>query len=709
MNYALKEIDANLYKWQIPTEEKWISDNFGTTYYPKGNLVIILDKYNTGAYKLAWKFDIYAHKPVSRNYIFVDAISGIIIKKTSRLHNSNANGTASTRYSGSRSIVTDSYAGGFRLKETRNSVRIETYNMHQDTVFGSASLFQDDNNNWTAAEYHNANKDDAALDAHWGTEKVYDYFYIVHNRNSYNGSGGPLLSFVHVNIEAYPFFYDNNNAYWDGQRMIYADGDGVNYDPFTTLDISAHELAHGICDFTARFDYENESGAINEGFSDIWAACVERYAAPEKQTWLIGEDNAIPPNGHPGRSMSNPNTYNQPDTYGGTYWVQTGCSPFPAPSNDFCGVHTNSGVLNFWFFLLSEGGSGTNDLNHSYNVWPIGINKASRIAYRAETVIIPPPTYPGESSTTFNQLRTATISAATDLYGANSCEVRSVTNAWYAVGIGTSFADNMSVSGPSLVCSNGTFTLNNPLKLGNSYSHITWSVSPSYLVSPSSGSGGTTASLSKASNGNPLITFNPGCGVTNVSKLFHTGPYSSSDYPITGPGSAGCNSYVYYNIPTLSGVTSINWTWPMGWTYVSGQGTTYLALRTCTSGGIVAVGVNNTCGQSGSYATKYTSVYGCFSLIVIPNPASDLVNITISEPQSIISDTSATMNSVSNPSEESIVYNITITDDMGVVHYRTNKYSNSFTINVQALKNGNYIITADDGVNKFTSQLVIKH
>lgn len=185
------------------------------------------------------------------------------------------------------------------------------------------------------------------------------------------------------------------------------------------------------------------------------------------------------------------------------------------------------------------------------------------------------------------------------------------------------------VTGPDLLCTSGTFTLEDAPT-----TTVTWSVTPSYLVTPSSGSG-TTADLSKNGNGNPTITFEVGCQNTvEFSYDFHTGPYSSSDYEITGPSSASCNQYVYYSIPQLEGVTSINWIWPSGWTYVSGQGTRYLALRTGTYGGVVAVGVNNTCGQSGSYDTHYTSVYGCygpFGYNIYPNPASSELVIELTD------------------------------------------------------------------------------
>jgi len=121
----------------------------------------------------------------------------------------------------------------------------------------------------------------------------------------------------------------------------------------------------------------------------------------------------------------------QPDTYKGTYWQNTTSNP--NNNNDQGGVHTNSGVGNHWFYLLSEGGSGVNDINKSYNVTGITIQKAEKIAYKALTTGL-------SSSATYLDAYNATITAAAVLYGANSNEWKQVVDAWYAVGIGNGAA-----------------------------------------------------------------------------------------------------------------------------------------------------------------------------------------------------------------------------------------------------------------------------
>ncbi|MDR1347096.1 MAG: M4 family metallopeptidase, partial [Prevotellaceae bacterium] len=301
LNNALKHIDAYVYKWQIPEEEAWIKEYHNDSYYPKGELVIVKDQLKTNSeYRLAYKFDIYAHKPMSRNYIWVDAATGEVINIESRIHFSNATGTAATRYSGTRTITTDSYNGAYRLRETRNGVNISTFNMNHTGSYTSTD-FTDNNNNWTATEFHNANKDDAALDAHWGAEMVYNYFKNVHNRNSWNGNNGALLNYVNGNLPLINVnFTNSDNAFWDGNKMTY--GQGTYLPPFVTLDIVAHEIGHGICQSTVNLGISaTEKGVINESLSDIWAACVENWATTDKDTWFIGEDL-----GSPFRSMSNP-------------------------------------------------------------------------------------------------------------------------------------------------------------------------------------------------------------------------------------------------------------------------------------------------------------------------------------------------------------------------------------------------------------------
>jgi Zn-dependent metalloprotease len=293
------------------------------------------------------------------------------------------------------------------------------------TIFTASTEITDADNNWTAAEYNNANKDNTAFDVHWGAQRVYDYWKIRHTRNSWDNANGILNCYVHGDVNW-------DNAFWTGtpqNSMCYGDGSNVagGFTTLSSLDVTGHEIGHGVCQATAGLVYSNESGAMNEGFSDIWGASIEHYADPHeadavaKNYFDIGEEISV--GGGALRSMSNPKSHGDPDTYLGTNWY-TGTA-------DNGGVHTNSGVLNYWFYLLVTGKNGINDIGNAYSVPGIDWVKAEKIAYLAETNLT--------TTANYAACRTASINAATTLYGACSLEVEAVTRAWYAVNIGADF------------------------------------------------------------------------------------------------------------------------------------------------------------------------------------------------------------------------------------------------------------------------------
>ncbi|GAB2962363.1 hypothetical protein GCM10027048_33580 [Hymenobacter coalescens] len=437
LNAALSFVRARKYMWQTAGEAQFAQETEGKkTFRPTGELVLVrntmsMDAAKAGKLTLAWKFDVYAAEPVSRAYIYVDAQSGEIVNQDAIIKHAATTASFATAYSGTRALANESYtttAGttAYRLREYTRGLGIETYNSRKGSSYTNSVDFTDADNSWT--EYNNTNFDNVAGDAHFGAQATYDYFKAVFNRNSYDNGGAKIKSYVHFD-DTPGDGVGYENAFWNGSVMTYGDG-ASTFKPLTALDVCGHEIGHAVCERTANLTYQNESGAMNEGFSDIWGACVEARAVSQlsltgKSTWLIGEE--IKKAGGALRSMSNPNAYGQPDTYQGTYWKPTTSSPTQA--NDYGGVHTNSGVLNFWFYLLTQGGSGTNDKGNAYSVAGIGIDAAARIAYRTETVYL-------TSSSNYAAARTGSINAATDLYGAGSAQVTAVTNAWYAVGVG---------------------------------------------------------------------------------------------------------------------------------------------------------------------------------------------------------------------------------------------------------------------------------
>jgi len=449
---AVNHTGAEKYLWEYP-EAAQEMDNYQK---PTGELLVLPGKViGSKQAKLAYRYDIYALKPLSRGNLYIDAHSGevlffnaIIKHADNHGHDGSSLATkitttakalvttsgAATRYSGNRLLETTSTGSGYTLNDAGRKVYTRNAN-HQAPgstypYVSNYTEFTDNDNNWTAAEYHNTNKDDAALDAHWGAMMTYDYFQNQHGRNSYDNAGASIRSYVHV---------DNNydNAFLYGSVMSYGDGssngtEGNGYfDALTSIDVAGHEIGHAVCTNTANLTYQDESGAMNEGFSDIWGASIEHFAkgngndlAPDATVWLIGDEIDRRTGSAALRSMSDPKSLGQPDTYQGTNWA-TGTA-------DSGGVHTNSGVLNFWYYLLTAGGSGTNDIGNAYTVTGIGMTKAAKITYRLESNYL-------TASATYADARTGAIQAAVDLYGAGSAEEIATTNAWHAVGIGAAY------------------------------------------------------------------------------------------------------------------------------------------------------------------------------------------------------------------------------------------------------------------------------
>jgi len=265
--------------------------------------------------------------------------------------------------------------------------------------------------------------DQAEQGARAGTGATYDFYKNVFNRDSYDDAGSQLVSSVHVGV-------NYNNAYWDPvlKQMAYGDGDGVEFGPLSLgVDVTAHELTHGVTQATADLVYAKEPGALNEAISDIFGECAEAYGA-RALDWKIGDDVYTP--NVPGdalRYMNNPTLDNYSADYYPDRLYPGSCSP--TKFNDYCGVHGNSGIANLAFYLMVSGGSHPQGKT-SINVPAVGLAKARKIWYRALTVYM-------EEDDTFNDARYKTIKAAADLYGGSCSDtVKAVRKAWSAVGVG---------------------------------------------------------------------------------------------------------------------------------------------------------------------------------------------------------------------------------------------------------------------------------
>ena len=249
----------------------------------------------------------------------------------------------------------------------------------------------------------------SAQRAHDGASTVYDYYSQKHGRDSINGSGMALVSSVDLGEQ---------NAYWTGSQMIYGQAGGSVDNDFTSdFDVIAHEFTHGVTQHSANLVYQYESGALNEAWSDIFGVTAEAFKdGKTTSTWLLGDGLYNTP-GKAFRYMDNPTQDGQSyDYYPERY---TG-------SQDNGGVHLNSGIANLAYVLLVDGGSHPRNKTTA-QVPAIGMAKAEKIFYRALTTYM-------NQNTQFAGARTATATAANDLYGAS--EKTAVELAWCAVGVG---------------------------------------------------------------------------------------------------------------------------------------------------------------------------------------------------------------------------------------------------------------------------------
>jgi Zn-dependent metalloprotease len=264
------------------------------------------------------------------------------------------------------------------------------------------------------AEGEAASGDPAVDEAYDGLGATHALFAQAFGRDSIDDAGLPLEATVHFG-EAY------DNAFWDGSRMVFGDGDGEVFDRFTrSLSVIGHELSHGVVQYSANFVYEGQSGALNESVADVFGALVEQHAGGQtayEASWLIGvglftdevEGDAI-------RSMAEPGSAYDDDVLG--------TDPQPGHMRDYIettddngGVHLNSGIPNKAFHLAATAIGGF-AWERAGSIWYHALTRGSLTA-----------------TATFSDFATQTIESARSLFGADSPETTAVEAAWAGVGV----------------------------------------------------------------------------------------------------------------------------------------------------------------------------------------------------------------------------------------------------------------------------------
>jgi Zn-dependent metalloprotease len=283
----------------------------------------------------------------------------------------------------------------------------------QRTIYSSQQA-EDTSGKLVRAEGQGPVGDTAVNQAYDGLGDTFEFYLNAYDRNSIDNAGLPLKAFVH-----YGNHYDN--AFWDGQEMIFGDGDNIIFTGFTgSIDVIGHELTHGVTGSEANLAYHGQSGALNESISDVFGSLVKQYTlnqTADKADWLIGTGIlAKGINGVALRSMKAP----------GTAYDDSRLGKDPQPANmaqyvrtteDQGGVHTNSGIPNHAFFLIATALGGY--------AW----DKAGQIWY---DTLIDHRLKPNASFATFANM---TILNAGSRYGANSTEQKAVIDAWRQVGV----------------------------------------------------------------------------------------------------------------------------------------------------------------------------------------------------------------------------------------------------------------------------------
>lgn len=328
---------------------------------------------------------------------------------------------ASEQMRGQRRALADFSAAAFRVAAVGGKERIVYDAKNGSSLPGTPARDEGDP----------PSSDVAVNEAYDGAGTTYDLYKNIYDRNSIDNNGMRLDSTVH-----YKKNYDN--AFWDGQQMVYGDGDGELFNRFTiAIDVIGHELTHGVTQFEAKLVYSQQPGALNESMSDVFGSLVKQYSldqAADEADWLIGQGLlASGVNGVALRSMKAPGTaYDDP---------VLGKDPQPAHMKDYVntisdngGVHINSGIPNHAFYVAATEIGGKS--------W----EKAGQIWYIALRDKL-------TSNSNFQDCANLTYQTAADLYGAGSLEQQAVQKGWSEVGIDATTAGGSGTPGDGCLAS----------------------------------------------------------------------------------------------------------------------------------------------------------------------------------------------------------------------------------------------------------------
>jgi bacillolysin len=361
----------------------------------------------------------------SRWIHWIDATSGAVLKSFDAL----AHDGPGTGVKGDTKNVDSSVQDGTNVLISNASARVQkTYDMRNLRRGAPGTLLADSDDQWNTPGVESPGQP-AAVDAHVYAGVVANFYFNTFARNSIDNAGMAIVSSVH-------YGHKYNNAFWNGNQMTYGDGDQRDFREFSaSLEVVGHELTHGVTDFTSNLIYQDESGALNESFSDIIGATIERVTNEPLSSncvvvetgtcsdWALAEDLTINSTDTVAgfRNMADPQEDNDPDHY----------SEYTNDPSDSGGVHTNSGISNHAYYLLVTGGKNagcdsvpvgghTHTADCNVTVPGIGLSAAAQVFYAGFTSL--------QETANFCDARNATVAVA----GTNSS---ATSLAWDAVGV----------------------------------------------------------------------------------------------------------------------------------------------------------------------------------------------------------------------------------------------------------------------------------
>lgn len=414
INRAKLFFPAHQYAWQNPQrekEKKEMMHDSKATHYPWPRLVW-KQKHGNTKYELCYQVDLVTDFLEAKR-LFINAATGELVY--SYFLNTECTPTETpTNFYGTRPIST------MYTYTPTTGTRYYLWNNCSPAFIRTREMFAGDTTDYYTFSNLWALYTSAAT-SHWGVQQAAGYFLNVHARQGWNNNNAGCYVYQR------PYW---QNASGLGGYLHFGEAEMTGRsDDWNSLDIAAHEYAHLVTESSAGLIYEKESGALNESFSDIFGvACYQYNFGFNDNIWKVGYDRTSVTNANNHlfiRDMENPNTLNDPDTYQGTNWVNTNVQYDPG---DYWGVHTNSGVQNFMFYLLIAGGAGTNDHGHTYYVESISIVDARRIAYQALTAYLGPNSNHADA-------RNAWVQAARNIFGSCSYQAIRTGKAWDAVGL----------------------------------------------------------------------------------------------------------------------------------------------------------------------------------------------------------------------------------------------------------------------------------